>query len=295
MSVGLIFIAALSSFAAQSPTQPASQALAPSYEDSVAGLKQTIKDVVQAAKDNNQSKLLELTGNMVLQNPGDWFNNVFGKDYGPPYAETYAKTRDDIRLILANTFLGLVQGGFTDFDVHRFTGNCDESVDPVEFDVLYARAQLEPLCVIRFRNGAQGKSLRFFAYADGGFRFLGNLRAPIMVRQKPQENNSAGAQTNPIPTRIPVPGDVQKSKLVNQVLPIYPKGAQRDGVQGTVRIHAIISKDGHVIEMNLVSGPCVLAEAAFDAVGKWRFSPTTLNNIPVEVECTFDVKFILGK
>ena len=44
-----------------------------------------------------------------------------------------------------------------------------------------------------------------------------------------------------------------------------------------------------------LGGLVQLAEAAFDAVGKWRFSPTTLNNIPVEVECTFDVKFILGK
>jgi protein TonB len=95
------------------------------------------------------------------------------------------------------------------------------------------------------------------------------------------------------PTRIPVGGEVQKSKLVNQVLPVYPRMAQQMRIQGTVRLHAIISKDGRVTELNLVSGPAMLVQAAMDAVKQWRFSPTTLNNTPVEVDCVFDVKFVL--
>ncbi len=96
-----------------------------------------------------------------------------------------------------------------------------------------------------------------------------------------------------IPTRIPVGGDVQKSKLINQVTPIYPRFAQQMRIQGTVRLHATISKDGRVMELTLVSGPPQLVQAAMDAVKQWRFSPTTLNNTPVEVDCVFDVKFVL--
>jgi len=95
------------------------------------------------------------------------------------------------------------------------------------------------------------------------------------------------------PTRIAVGGDVQKSKLINQVLPVYPRMAQQMRIQGTVRLHAIISADGRVTELNFVSGPAQLMQAALDAVKQWRFSPTTLNNTPVQVECVFDVKFVL--
>jgi TonB family protein len=298
MSAALSLIAILSSFAEQNPAQPALQSPPAQYENSIQGLRQEIQDAVQFAKANDQSKLLELTSDMVLPNPDDWFNRVFGQDYGPNYAEDYAKIRDNVRPILANTLLGLIQEGFTDYDLHRFIGNCDESVDVTEFDVLFARTQLEPLWVIRFRKGDKTKSLRFFAFSDGAFRFLGNLRAPRMARhssQPTQPNGSPASQSNQIPTRIQINGDVQMAKRVKMVPPVYPKDALHNGVQGTVRIRALISEEGKVFEMNLVSGQCILAESAFTAVGQWRFSPATLNNIPVEVECIFDVKFVLGK
>jgi protein TonB len=93
------------------------------------------------------------------------------------------------------------------------------------------------------------------------------------------------------PTRIPIGGDVQKSKLINQVSPIYPRLAAQMRIHGTVRLHAIISKDGRVIQLEVVSGPAQLQQAAMDAVRQWRFSPTLLNTVPVEVECVFDVNF----
>jgi protein TonB len=96
-----------------------------------------------------------------------------------------------------------------------------------------------------------------------------------------------------VPQRIQQGGEVEKSKLVNQVLPVYPHMAQQMRVQGIVRLHAVISKDGRVTELNLVSGPPMLVQAAMDAVKQWRFSPTLLNTVPVEVECVFDVKFVL--
>lgn len=95
------------------------------------------------------------------------------------------------------------------------------------------------------------------------------------------------------PTRIPVGGDVQTAKRTVMVQPVYPHMAQQMRIQGIVRLHAIISTDGRVTELNFVSGPPQLVQAAMDAVKQWRFSPTMLNNTPVQVECVFDVKFVL--
>jgi len=93
------------------------------------------------------------------------------------------------------------------------------------------------------------------------------------------------------PTRIQQGGDVQEAMVINKVMPIYPPIARQMRIHGTVRLHAIISKDGHVAELTLVSGPAQLVPAAMDAVKQWRFRPTLLNGTPVEVECIFDIVF----
>ncbi len=96
-----------------------------------------------------------------------------------------------------------------------------------------------------------------------------------------------------VPARVSVGGDVEQAKLINKVTPIYPSIARQMRIHGTVRLHAIISTDGKVIELTFVSGPAQLVQAAMDAVKQWRFSPTTLNHTPVQVDCVFDVNFIM--
>ncbi len=41
-------------------------------------------------------------------------------------------------------------------------------------------------------------------------------------------------------------------------------------------------------------GPALLIKSATDAVSQWRYQPTLLNGIPVEVETPIDVVFTLG-
>jgi len=65
-------------------------------------------------------------------------------------------------------------------------------------------------------------------------------------------------------------------------------------MQGTVRLHAIISKDGTIQQLEVISGPALLQQAALDAVRQWRYKPTLLNTEPVEVDTTIDVVFSLG-
>jgi protein TonB len=96
------------------------------------------------------------------------------------------------------------------------------------------------------------------------------------------------------PSRIRVGGQVQQAKMLRMVQPLYPAIAKTAHISGTVILHAIISKDGNVEQLEYVSGPPLLMRAAMDAVKQWRYQPTTLNNDPVEVDTTISVVFSLG-
>jgi protein TonB len=105
-----------------------------------------------------------------------------------------------------------------------------------------------------------------------------------------------GLPPPPKPTqqRIRVGGNVQSAKMIRQVQPMYPQIAKTAHVQGTVILHAVISKDGSVQELQYVSGPPLLMKSAMDAVREWRYQPTLLNGEPVEVDTTISVIFTLG-
>lgn len=96
------------------------------------------------------------------------------------------------------------------------------------------------------------------------------------------------------PQRVRVGGNVQQARLVNMIRPVYPPLAKQARIQGTVRLQAIIAKDGSVIQLEVQSGHPLLVQAALDAVRQWRYQPTLLNGEPVEVVTTVDVVFTLG-
>ena len=64
---------------------------------------------------------------------------------------------------------------------------------------------------------------------------------------------------------------------------------------GTVRLRAIISRNGTVTSLEPLSGHPVLAQAALEAVRQWRYRPTLLHGDPVEVETYITVIFTLSK
>ena len=99
----------------------------------------------------------------------------------------------------------------------------------------------------------------------------------------------------PTVTRTRVGGAVQNAKLVNRVQPIYPPLARQTRISGTVRLHAIIAKNGSVEQLTVESGHPLLVQAALDAVKQWRYQPTLLNGEPVEVDTEIDVIFSLAQ
>src|SRR5271170_6836683 len=59
--------------------------------------------------------------------------------------------------------------------------------------------------------------------------------------------------------RIRIGGNVAKSQLKHKVQPRYPEEARDNRMQGTVRLHVVLSTDGKVQQLDIVSGDPVLA------------------------------------
>lgn len=95
--------------------------------------------------------------------------------------------------------------------------------------------------------------------------------------------------------RVRVGGNVQAARIVNKVQPVYPAAARQGRIEGVVRLHVIIAKDGTITQMEVVSGHPLLQQAALDAVRQWVYQPTLVNGKPVEVDTTIDVIFQLNR
>jgi periplasmic protein TonB len=87
---------------------------------------------------------------------------------------------------------------------------------------------------------------------------------------------------------------ISEGNLIRKVQPTYPALARSARIQGTVVLQAIISKQGTIENLTLVTGHPMLAPAAIDAVRQWRYRPYILNNEPVEVETQITVNFSLA-
>ena len=83
--------------------------------------------------------------------------------------------------------------------------------------------------------------------------------------------------------------------LIYRVEPIYPRPALQAGVEGTVKIHATVGRDGSVKNLKVVSGPALLTSAAIDAAQYWRYIPALRNGEPVETDADISVEFHLPR
>jgi periplasmic protein TonB len=92
----------------------------------------------------------------------------------------------------------------------------------------------------------------------------------------------------PVPHNLSAQKPPAKDLVVGRPLkrgsPFYPAAAKEQGIEGTVRLHAVISADGNVQSVQPVSGPEPLVAAAVSAVREWRYGPTLFEGrrIPVQ-------------
>jgi TonB family protein len=90
---------------------------------------------------------------------------------------------------------------------------------------------------------------------------------------------------------IKVDGNMQETKLIRRVQPVYPELAKRARVEGRVILLVTVDEEGNVSEIRVIAGHPLLVEAALSAVRQWKYSLTLLNGEPVPVIATVTVRF----
>ena len=116
----------------------------------------------------------------------------------------------------------------------------------------------------------------------------------VVTAQSPNPQLTGAAAVVPRPIRVG--GNVQPAKVIYRVDAPYPADLQAQGVEGTVVMQAILSKEGIPLSLTLQNTGVntEFVNAAKTAFSQWRFQPTTLNGEPVEIMTTLQYDFKLG-
>jgi TonB family protein len=131
------------------------------------------------------------------------------------------------------------------------------------------------------------------AYASGAF---GQTEA-LLARAFELSSIRRGFTRSVVPSAVsstgPVRmgGDIKAPAKIHDVAPIYPSDALASGVSGTVTIDAVIAKDGTVVDARVIDGHAELDASAVNAVRLWKFTPTLLDGVPVEVNAAIKVVY----
>jgi TonB family protein len=96
----------------------------------------------------------------------------------------------------------------------------------------------------------------------------------------------------PVRLHSSLPG-YEPASIIERITPRYSLEARAQHLQGTVRIRAVIGKDGVPRGLARVSGDPLLAQIAMDAVALWRYAPATVDGEPVESEVIIPIDFHL--
>jgi len=82
--------------------------------------------------------------------------------------------------------------------------------------------------------------------------------------------------------------------VTHTVRPGYPLLARQMKIQGSVILRALISKEGTIQDLHVLSGPTILASAAQDAVRQWHFKPHYQGDEAVETQAKITVNFTIS-
>ncbi|HYL86661.1 MAG TPA: energy transducer TonB [Candidatus Angelobacter sp.] len=270
------------------------------YADNPHGLEHLAKDIIKAQKEGHESRALELAQSMVLPDPAAWYLRTFGPDIANDEGAKYAAGKKTLPAEILKIFFGAIQNDFTDVTAARFGESCDDNAGESAFGTLQLRLEPVPLYELRLRNGDRFLRLSTIVYVDGGFRYAIAPRVPDHFPYVPaRDRNLTREVTAGVPNGetkpLRVGNIVQAARIVRKVQPDYPETARNEHLQGTVRLHAIIGKDGAISRLLVLHGYCSLAKSSMKAVIQWRYTPVLLNGEPVEVDTTIDVIFALNR
>jgi len=263
---------ATASFVFAQDSSPATGTLA-AYPESADGLKLLISDVFTAMKAKDQQKVSSYFSSMTLPEHTAWFTKTFGATEGARMDAKYTELLPGLEKNLQRIFEYARKENRTDPKITM----AEKAGGTSGLEGAAVKAMQTPI-PLYMADGSNPKrefpaAIGDFFYVDGAFRFI-----PTQVLQ---------ALSTAPPLRLRVAGNVQEFKLLRRLTPDYPAVT----AQGTVLLHVILAVDGTVSEINVLNGNPDLAKAAVEAVRQWRYKPTMLNGMPVEVDTTVLIEF----
>jgi len=248
------------------------------YLETPEGLKKLVQEVFDAEKAGDPARSEQLYASMAIPDHAAWFAKTFGEAEGARLEAKY-NGLEDATGSLKKRVEAAIQRGQLNIVARIFLKPEDIPME-LQKAFLVAMTSAMPLYRAAVSSGPEDRTrvlLGDFVYVDGGFRYV-DLEVMRALSSAP-------------PMRVRIGGNVLSAKLINRVDPKYPEEASKQGIQGTVRLHVVVGKDGSVQQMDVVSGDPLLAQAAMDAVKQWRYQPTLLNGEPVEVDTQVEVFF----
>ena len=87
---------------------------------------------------------------------------------------------------------------------------------------------------------------------------------------------------------LAAPALAEQRAIKLKIAPTYPEIARRLHVTGIVKLEVTVDADGKVTAVKTVSGNHVLADAAEEAVHKWKFAPAS-NETTMDLDVDFDL------
>ena len=252
--------------------------------DSADGLQSQIETILESAKNHHSqrkhdSKTFEdLISDLRIPEKSNWFASKFGDDLGAKLATEYSRSWDSFQDTLTRSFLGAIESKPKQTLVTLFGSSSPFAQANMTSIQQCAGSSLTLYQITLLTARGTDSVPGLYVYADGAFRVL-NWATLYQV-------------PNVKPGRIRIGGNVQQAKLLHKVNPAPTSDAIKN--KGTVLLHVVISIEGNVKQVDVLSGPPDLTVAATDAVKQWRYEPTLLNGDPVEVDTTISVSFSAG-
>ena len=161
-------------------------------------------------------------------------------------------------------------------------------IDTAKMNAMLADArQQQERALEQLRSGAFQRQM-----ADAA-RFTARVEMPALPAfppALPAAPNTSSSAAEP----LKVPSNVMASNNLTKKTPIYPPEAKEKKMQGEVVLHAIISEQGKVEQLQVVSSPDeMFSKSALDAVREWVYKPYLLNGDPRAVDTTITVHYSL--
>lgn len=314
LPLGLLF-PILSSPQGTAVPQLASQGFERVYENSAAGLRWQLQDILNSARAHNRVRLNALIKGMEIPDYGDWFVNKFGREKGQSWAGAYEQNLAENEKDLSD-LIGQLADQDGEFYVRRINDQPAparkverEMLDSLQrpVDVFFATWTQRGVA-----QGAKSSPVGYFVFLDGTFRLDSAIRAADLQLEPgadaAENKDGLPAESTATPKDRPEIGSEKVTARAGVAGvgyptcdycpdPAYTKVARDNRLEGTVVLQAVIRPNGDITDVQVIKSPDPeLTQMAVNGVSKWHMNPARLaDGEPVAVIVPFEITFRLRK